>query len=321
MNIQKFKTLICTLFLLVFLTLESFASPLNLTLTYNNATNTVTANWRLPFPRAITTYTWTDQSGVQVGFGTTPLNSTSILVPYNAASLTCEISIQNGEVLLKDGSTIDFDIIIDDDLVFLVVPNPSKCNEINISNPSTGTEGFGWIPQNFNTPQPIPYSNNGFLYQLSVSSSSLYSTYTVNQLINEKLKSCSNNNACNLNSSNNIQMTCLHNPFSFTNRVRTIPSKSNPKKRLKSISESVNVLSNPFDSELNFRLDLSEKGQASLSILDAVGRTVIQKNNIELNGYILDLSVPTEELNSGIYYYQFVVNGEIYTQGKIVKQQ
>jgi hypothetical protein len=333
MKFLKIKTSIYTLFLLFFLTLESFASPLSLTLTYNNATNTVTANWRLPFPRAITTYTWTDQSGVQVGSGTTPLNSTSILVPYNAASLTCEISIQDGDVLLTDESTIDFDIIIDDDLVFAVQPNGNgnpDCSDI-------ASYSLQWDIATFQTLPDIGYYNqsnyyyNGEVFRryVNLSGSQEYLGIAANKIINQRFIDYADsiNNSpgttydiCDLFSNMPILLNELH---SFNgHRVKSIEKRKPRKaKRLKSDEQYIKVLSNPFEGELNFRIEYLRDEHGTMRIIDALGRTVLQQNNIALDGSSNYLSITTEDLDSGIYFYQFEINGEIYAQGKVVKQQ
>ncbi len=64
---------------------------------------------------------------------------------------------------------------------------------------------------------------------------------------------------------------------------------------------SVGVLSNPFNDDLNIRIHTTEWKDLEIGVFDALGRRVVQRNNIQINGSDV-ISFDASDWTSGVYF-------------------
>jgi len=85
------------------------------------------------------------------------------------------------------------------------------------------------------------------------------------------------------------------------------------------VTEPLNVYPNPFNSDLNVRIDLSHAGNVTITLIDITGKTVATKvDNLPAGVNQTTLS-GMNDLKAGIYFLNVEMNGQNYVQ-KLVKQ-
>jgi len=76
----------------------------------------------------------------------------------------------------------------------------------------------------------------------------------------------------------------------------------------------LSVYPNPASTAAKVEMDLKENAMVSISIVNALGQTVIPADDINLNAGIHTVTVPVSSLSSGLYFVKISVNGQTTSQ-------
>jgi hypothetical protein len=85
------------------------------------------------------------------------------------------------------------------------------------------------------------------------------------------------------------------------------------------LTQPLTVYPNPFNSDLNVRVDVSADGNVNMNLVDVTGKTLVSKNVPMTKGYNQTSLEGVSDLKTGIYFLTIEMNGQTFVQ-KVVKQ-
>lgn len=290
-------------------------------LTYNNATQTVTATCsNLFLPMSQIDYVWKDQSNTILNSGTIISNNPTQIItqvlPLSTTYVLFEANVKPipnpNEISYPISALLSLDIIIDDIIVFRTLME--NCNSIC---PSPGT--YQWKTYTREESKPTKLNSNK----------------DANTLINEQICKCLKLNCQELKTLSSVSKNafgyssaqkklceiektfsaCFENPSNQVYSKQNLINCSSPM-----ITKSSNTAyPNPFDQQLTFEFTTENEGDVQIQLFDAMGRIVIQQKETLPSGGGQRIELSTDNLQQGIYYYRLLLNGELHTSGKVVK--
>jgi len=111
------------------------------------------------------------------------------------------------------------------------------------------------------------------------------------------------------NASGEFSITATHGDINKRITIEALPNSSMPKK-----IKGLVVASNPFQNKLTFSTEDKSKIIESLQITNLSGNTFIK-----MKGNTNTIKLDTHNLESGVYFYTIVIDGETYT-GEVIKE-
>jgi hypothetical protein len=105
----------------------------------------------------------------------------------------------------------------------------------------------------------------------------------------------------------------------ITNTAQTTIAQMVAVAETRAAEMSLQVMPNPFNGQLNVNYELTTDSKVRVSLINALGETVLQVANTTQTAGIQQLSINTQDLGAGVYYLMLETEAGRFAQ-KVIKQ-
>ncbi|UTW68137.1 T9SS type A sorting domain-containing protein [bacterium SCSIO 12643] len=104
--------------------------------------------------------------------------------------------------------------------------------------------------------------------------------------------------------------------FNAANATSGITSVNN----VDAANNNINIYPNPAVSNTTLAISSADAANASIKVLDLVGKTVIYMNNVKVNGGQNNIELNTASLNAGVYMVEVTIDGQVSTSQLVIQK-